>query len=51
MWGYKMKEDTGKFGFNKRDWKVTPKTRLYDENYMKIFRKKIEHKKEDKDDK
>jgi hypothetical protein len=34
-----MKEDLGKFGFNKRDWKITPKTKLYDKNYDKIFRK------------
>ena len=34
-----MKEDLGKFGFNKRDWKITPKTKLYDENYDRIFRK------------
>jgi formylmethanofuran dehydrogenase subunit E len=39
MWGYKMKEDTGKFGFNKRDWKVVPRTEIYRENYDKIFRK------------
>jgi len=34
-----MKEDLGKFGFNKRNWKITPKTKLYDENYDRIFRK------------
>lgn len=34
-----MKEDTGKFGFNARDWKVVPKTKIYDENYDRIFRK------------
>lgn len=34
-----MKEDYGKFDFNKRDWKVVPRTKIYGENYDKIFRK------------
>ena len=34
-----MKEDLGKFGFNARDWKVVPKTKIYDENYDRIFKK------------
>lgn len=35
------KEDLGKFGFNARGWKIFPKSRAYDENFDKIFKKKL----------
>lgn len=33
------KPDYGKFSYNARDWKIFPKSKAYDDNFDKIFRK------------